>query len=161
MARQKLVEERRAGIAQMQLARRAWGKARNKRRIAHGVRSLLVRMRMVRDGLHPQKLIARCGRIRRMQHHPWRLVTAALLAFNLTLALAAPAAPRVRVTTSMGDIVIELYPQRAPLTVANFLRYVREGHYTNTIFHRVVGNFVIQGGGHAASDMHLKPAHDP
>ena len=61
----------------------------------------------------------------------------------------------------MGQFVIELYPDRAPLTVANFLRYVREGQYTDTLFHRVVGNFVIQGGGHAASDMHLKPAHDP
>jgi cyclophilin family peptidyl-prolyl cis-trans isomerase len=61
----------------------------------------------------------------------------------------------------MGQFVIELNPERAPLTVANFLRYVREGQYTDTLFHRVVGNFVIQGGGHAASDMHLKPSHDP
>jgi peptidyl-prolyl cis-trans isomerase A (cyclophilin A)/peptidyl-prolyl cis-trans isomerase B (cyclophilin B) len=96
-----------------------------------------------------------------MKYHPWRIVAAAVLALNLTCVLAAPQAPRVRVTTSMGDIVIELYPERAPLTVANFLRYVREGHYTNTIFHRVVGNFVIQGGGHAAGDMQLKPTHDP
>jgi peptidyl-prolyl cis-trans isomerase A (cyclophilin A) len=94
-----------------------------------------------------------------MKHHPWRLLAAALLVLNLTPALAANA-PRVRVTTSMGQFVIELNPDRAPLTVANFLRYVREGQYTDTLFHRVVGNFVIQGGGHAASDMHLKPAHD-
>ena len=94
-----------------------------------------------------------------MQYHPWRWLAAALLALNLTAALAANA-PRVRVTTSMGQFVIELNPERAPLTVANFLRYVREGHYTDTLFHRVVGNFVIQGGGHAASDMRLKPAHD-
>jgi peptidyl-prolyl cis-trans isomerase A (cyclophilin A) len=116
---------------------------------------------MVRDGNHPQKLIAPCARIACMKYHPWRIVAAAVLALNLTCVLAAPPAPRVRVTTSMGDIVIELYPERAPLTVANFLRYVREGHYTNTIFHRVVGNFVIQGGGHAAGDMQLKPTHDP
>jgi peptidyl-prolyl cis-trans isomerase A (cyclophilin A) len=95
-----------------------------------------------------------------MKHHPWRVLAAALLVLNLTPALAANA-PRVRVTTSMGPFVIELNPDRAPLTVANFLRYVREGQYTDTLFHRVVGNFVIQGGGHAASDMHLKPAHDP
>jgi cyclophilin family peptidyl-prolyl cis-trans isomerase len=94
-----------------------------------------------------------------MKNHPWRLLAAALLVLNLTPVLAANA-PRVRVTTSMGQFVIELNPDRAPLTVANFLRYVREGQYTDTLFHRVVGNFVIQGGGHAASDMHLKPAHD-
>jgi cyclophilin family peptidyl-prolyl cis-trans isomerase len=73
---------------------------------------------------------------------------------------AATAAPHVRVTTSMGQFVIELAPERAPLTVANFLRYVREGHYTDTLMHRVVGNFVIQGGGHAASDMRLKSSHE-
>jgi cyclophilin family peptidyl-prolyl cis-trans isomerase len=95
-----------------------------------------------------------------MKIHPWRLLAAALFVLNLTPVLAANA-PRVRVTTSMGQFVIELNPDRAPLTVANFLRYVREGQYTDTLFHRVVGNFVIQGGGHAASDMHLKPAHDP
>jgi peptidyl-prolyl cis-trans isomerase A (cyclophilin A)/peptidyl-prolyl cis-trans isomerase B (cyclophilin B) len=59
----------------------------------------------------------------------------------------------------MGDFVIELYPDRAPLTVANFLRYVREGHYTNTLFHRVIANFVIQGGGHDATTLKLKPVH--
>ena len=95
-----------------------------------------------------------------MKNLPWRLLAAALLVLNLTPVLAANA-PRVRVTTSMGQFVIELNPDRAPLTVANFLRYVREGQYTNTLFHRVVGNFVIQGGGHAASDMHLKTGHDP
>jgi len=65
-------------------------------------------------------------------------------------------APRVRVTTSMGQFVIELNPGPRPSHGPNFLRYVREGQYTITLFHRVVGNFVIQGGGHAASDMHLK-----
>ena len=76
-------------------------------------------------------------------------------------APAADSATQVRVTTSMGDFVIEMMPDRAPLTVANFLRYVREGFYTNTLFHRVVANFVIQGGGHSASDYKLKPTHDP
>jgi cyclophilin family peptidyl-prolyl cis-trans isomerase len=94
-----------------------------------------------------------------MKYHPWRLLAAAWLVLNLSPVLAANA-PRVRVTTSMGQFIIELNPDRAPLTVANFLRYVREGQYTDTLFHRVVGNFVIQGGGHAASDMHLKAAHD-
>ncbi len=67
--------------------------------------------------------------------------------------------PRVRVETSMGSFVIELYPDRAPLTVATFLRYVREGQYTNTLFHRVIANFVIQGGGHDATTFALKPIH--
>ena len=59
--------------------------------------------------------------------------------------------PEVRVTTNMGSFVIELRPDRAPLTVADFLRYVQEGFYTNTLFHRVVANFVVQGGGHNAT----------
>jgi cyclophilin family peptidyl-prolyl cis-trans isomerase len=56
--------------------------------------------------------------------------------------------PRVRVTTNVGAFVIALDVERAPLTVANFLEYVRAGHYNGTIFHRVVGNFVAQGGGY-------------
>ena len=73
---------------------------------------------------------------------------------------AAEQNPQVRVTTSMGEFVIELLPDRAPLTVANFLRYVREGYYSGTLIHRVVANFVIQGGGHDATDYKLKPVHD-
>lgn len=59
-----------------------------------------------------------------------------------------PSAPRVRVETTRGNFVIELDTQRAPLTVASFLEYVKAGHYTDTIFHRVIGNFVVQGGGY-------------
>jgi cyclophilin family peptidyl-prolyl cis-trans isomerase len=66
----------------------------------------------------------------------------------------------VRVTTSMGSFVIELDAERSPLTVANFLRYVSEGFYTNTLIHRVVGNFVVQGGGYDASTLKVKPTHD-
>jgi peptidyl-prolyl cis-trans isomerase A (cyclophilin A) len=55
--------------------------------------------------------------------------------------------PRVQVVTSMGNFTIELNAERAPLTVANFLAYVDQGHYTNTLIHRAVANFVIQGGG--------------
>lgn len=94
-----------------------------------------------------------------MKHKLWCSLAAALLTLNIAPATTA-SAPRVRVTTNMGQFVIELAPERAPLTVANFLRYVREGHYTDTLIHRVVGNFVIQGGGHAANDMHLKPNHE-
>jgi peptidyl-prolyl cis-trans isomerase A (cyclophilin A) len=64
-------------------------------------------------------------------------------------AKPVPAAyePKLQVFTSMGNFTIELNPERAPLTVANVLAYVDAGHYTNTLFHRVVANFVIQGGG--------------
>jgi cyclophilin family peptidyl-prolyl cis-trans isomerase len=96
-----------------------------------------------------------------VKYNPWRAIVALLVAVSFGPALAASSAPRVRVTTNMGQFVVELAPERAPLTVANFLRYVREGHYTDTLIHRVVGNFVIQGGGHAAGNMELKPNHDP
>jgi peptidyl-prolyl cis-trans isomerase A (cyclophilin A) len=95
----------------------------------------------------------------------------ALAAASTCLLLVQPAAraddatssnPEVRVTTNMGSFVIELRPDRAPLTVADFLRYVHEGFYTNTLIHRVVANFVIQGGGHdAAPPYALKPTYPP
>ena len=77
------------------------------------------------------------------------------------MAHAAEASSLVKVSTSMGDFVIELLPDRAPLTVANFLRYVKEGYYSGTLIHRVVSNFVIQGGGHDATDYKLKAVHEP
>ena len=64
---------------------------------------------------------------------------------------------RVQVVTSLGNFTIELLPERAPLTVAHFLKYVDDGHYSNTIFHRVIPNFVIQGGGFD-TNFKLKPA---
>ncbi len=54
---------------------------------------------------------------------------------------------RVKITTSEGEIVAELYPAKAPKTVANFLQYVKDKHYDGTVFHRVISNFMIQGGG--------------
>nr|WP_246435142.1 peptidylprolyl isomerase [Quisquiliibacterium transsilvanicum] len=60
---------------------------------------------------------------------------------------AAAANPQVLIKTSMGEIVVELYPDKAPKSVENFLQYVRDGHYNGTVFHRVIGNFMIQGGG--------------
>jgi cyclophilin family peptidyl-prolyl cis-trans isomerase len=90
------------------------------------------------------------------------LVLAGLLVHTMAPAAdQATQATQVRFATNMGDFVVELMPDRAPLTVANFLRYVREGYYSGTLVHRVVANFVIQGGGHAASDLKLKPVHDP
>lgn len=55
--------------------------------------------------------------------------------------------PKVKMVTSFGEITLELYPQKAPETVKNFLQYVQDGYYTNTIFHRVINGFMIQGGG--------------
>ena len=68
--------------------------------------------------------------------------------------------PQVKVTTNMGEFVIEVRQDRAPLTAANFLRYVREGFYSSTLLHRVVANFVIQGGGHDAASYALKATHE-
>jgi cyclophilin family peptidyl-prolyl cis-trans isomerase len=65
---------------------------------------------------------------------------------------------QVRIITSMGNIVIELYPDRAPITVAEFLKYVNEGQYTQTLFHRVIPGFLVQGGGFAADET-TKPTH--
>jgi peptidyl-prolyl cis-trans isomerase B (cyclophilin B) len=73
---------------------------------------------------------------------------------------AATEHPRVRLQTSLGVIVLELNHDKAPKTVDNFLRYVREGHYDGTIFHRVIPNFMIQGGGFT-EDYKQKPTHDP
>ena len=78
------------------------------------------------------------------------LSAALLLGFaSLASGQSAPAGgPRVRVDTTLGSFVMELDTQRAPLTVASFLEYVKAGHYTDTVFHRVIGNFVVQGGGY-------------
>ncbi len=59
--------------------------------------------------------------------------------------------PQVTMKTTMGDMVLELYPANAPLTVNNFLQYVNDGFYTNLIFHRVISTFVVQGGGYTTS----------
>ncbi len=68
--------------------------------------------------------------------------------------------PRVRVQTSMGSFVIELDTARAPLSSENFLHYVRDGFYEGTVFHRVIANFVAQGGGYTAS-YEPKPPGEP
>lgn len=79
------------------------------------------------------------------------------------VAMAAPAAaanPRVRFETSKGAFVIELEQAKAPVTVGNFLEYVKSGYYDGTIFHRVIPGFMVQGGGFTA-DMQQKPAREP
>lgn len=78
-----------------------------------------------------------------------------------SVATPAPAAkPRVQLLTSYGPIVVELEPELAPKTVANFLQYVKEGHYKGTIFHRVIEGFMIQGGG-LLENMDEKPLREP
>ena len=79
---------------------------------------------------------------------------------SLGFAQAQTLAPQVKFTTSAGEFVIELYPDKAPNTVENFLAYVRDGHYNGLIFHRVINNFMIQGGGYDARYME-KPTRPP
>lgn len=87
-----------------------------------------------------------------------RLTALAALALTSALCAASPAAwaQKVKLQTSMGDIVIELAPDKAPKTVDNFLQYVRAGHYDGTVFHRVIKDFMIQGGG-MQPDLKEKP----
>lgn len=68
--------------------------------------------------------------------------------------------PRVLIQTTDGDITIELFADKSPVTVENFLRYVDEGHYNGTVFHRVIPNFMIQAGGFTAA-LEEKPTRDP
>ena len=94
-----------------------------------------------------------------------RLSATASLAFAVSIlsacALGPPDPhPRVALDTTMGRIVVELDAVRAPVTTANFLAYTRDGHYDGTIFHRVVEDFVVQGGGHLPS-MVEKPTRAP
>ena len=87
------------------------------------------------------------------------LMTGLLFAATMSAGVAADAphvTPLVTLKTSMGDIVLELYPDKAPLTVDNFIKYVKKGQYNGTIFHRVIDNFMIQGGGFD-KDMKQKP----
>ena len=94
----------------------------------------------------------------------WRLALVGVLALGLGLAGAATAGgkgkPMVLLSTSMGDIKVELSPDKAPVTVKNFLDYVKAGYYDGTIFHRVISGFMIQGGGLTA-DMQEKQGQKP
>ncbi|QNK73304.1 peptidyl-prolyl cis-trans isomerase [Variovorax sp. PAMC28562] len=90
------------------------------------------------------------------------LLLAASLAGSITFSSAAWAqsAPRVKLATSAGDIVVELDQAKAPKTVDNFLQYVKEKHYDGTVFHRVIDGFMVQGGGFTAN-MQQKPTRAP
>ncbi len=96
---------------------------------------------------------------------PWRL--AGLLGLILCLIFAFGSSAQaegsrvlVKLETSLGDITLELYPDKAPLTVANFLKYVEDGFFDGLIFHRVIDGFMIQGGG-LDKNLHQKPAGQP
>jgi peptidyl-prolyl cis-trans isomerase A (cyclophilin A)/peptidyl-prolyl cis-trans isomerase B (cyclophilin B) len=78
----------------------------------------------------------------------------------LTFFTQANAATVVEFETSAGNFAVELYPEKAPKTVENFLQYVKDGFYTNTIFHRVISRFMIQGGGFER-DLTEKPTRAP
>ena len=76
--------------------------------------------------------------------------------FSVVQSTMAQDAPRVKFATTAGDFVVEVYPDKAPKTVENFLQYVKDKHYNGTIFHRVIGNFMIQGGGYDAKYIEKK-----
>src|SRR5699024_911406 len=105
------------------------------------------------------------------QNRRRRLLAAALFISSLGLTTAhaqsdtslsrkSMTAPHVKLQTSAGDILIELNQEKAPATVENFLTYVNDGFYDGTIFHRVINNFMVQGGGFDA-DMNQKKTRDP
>jgi len=81
-----------------------------------------------------------------------KIKTLCLTALLCLTVLQSPAQSediaRIKIATTEGDIVAELYPAKAPKTVANFLQYVKDKHYDNTVFHRVISNFMVQGGGY-------------
>src|SRR5688500_12467950 len=84
-----------------------------------------------------------------------------LAALSFLLFSAACAAnPQVEIKTNLGSILLELYPDKAPRTVQNFLSYVKDGYYTGTVFHRVIPGFMIQGGGFEET-LKQKPTRPP
>lgn len=89
-----------------------------------------------------------------------RLLIGLTTALLFSSAVHAQAANQVKFQTSLGDFTVEVYPDKAPKTVENFLQYVKDKFYNGTIFHRVIGNFMVQGGGFT-SDMNQKPTREP
>jgi Cyclophilin type peptidyl-prolyl cis-trans isomerase/CLD len=90
-----------------------------------------------------------------------RFVPAAAAALMLAAAHGSAWSQTVKLETSMGDVVVELDAQKAPKSVANFVMYAKAGHYNGTVFHRVIPNFMIQGGGaHQRSELgHVAVLH--
>ncbi len=91
---------------------------------------------------------------------PIRTLHALLAGTALLLASTGHAGPKVKLQTSLGDLVIELDSERAPISSANFLEYVDSGFYDGTLFHRVIPGFMVQGGGFDAN-YQRKPTRDP
>jgi peptidyl-prolyl cis-trans isomerase A (cyclophilin A) len=83
----------------------------------------------------------------------WRALTASVgIALSLlSVAAFAQKSPQVKFVTTEGDFIMEVYPDKAPKTVENFLQYVKDKHYDGLIFHRVISNFMVQGGGYDAN----------
>ncbi|RYX90811.1 MAG: peptidylprolyl isomerase [Comamonadaceae bacterium] len=104
--------------------------------------------------------------VRRVSGFPASLLRRGLLAaaaISVTTAVTvfsapvmAQAAPKVKFVTTAGDFTVEVYPDKAPKTVENFLQYVKDKHYDGTIFHRVIPTFMVQGGGYDASYVEKK-----
>ena len=91
----------------------------------------------------------------------WGLKLCAALGLALWAVVGlAQTAPQVLFKTSLGNFSVEVYPDKAPKTVDNFLRYVKDKHYDGTVFHRVMDSFMVQGGGFTA-DMKQKPTREP
>jgi peptidyl-prolyl cis-trans isomerase A (cyclophilin A) len=89
-----------------------------------------------------------------------RLVLAGCTAALLPLAAQAQTPPKVKFQTTLGEFVVEVYPDKAPKTVENFLQYVKDKQYDGTIFHRVIDNFMVQGGGFTSA-MNQKSTRAP
>ena len=83
-------------------------------------------------------------------------IIAGVALFSIASTAIAENAPRVKFNTTAGDFVVEVYPDKAPKTVDNFLQYVKDKHYDGTIFHRVIENFMVQGGGFDAKYVQKK-----
>lgn len=89
-----------------------------------------------------------------------RLAAVLLTACFAWTTAAAQEAPKVRFETTAGEFTVEVYPDKAPKTVENFLQYVRDKHYNGTVFHRVINNFMVQGGGYDRNYVE-KPTRPP
>ncbi len=96
----------------------------------------------------------------RFLHSSRRAWLAACAALVFAAPVLAQSAPKVKIQTSLGDVTVEVYPDKAPKTVENFLQYVKDKHYDGTVFHRVIPSFMVQGGGFTP-DMNQKATREP
>ena len=88
------------------------------------------------------------------------IISTVIALFIISSSVLATDNPKVLMQTCMGDLTLELYPEKAPITVKNFLSYIKDGSYENTIFHRVIPRFMNQGGGFTA-DFKKKATNNP